>query len=200
MSGKDVRDRGTAAGAALPALPCPARWLSGAGRHRPFLRLPGGDGANAELQELQMFPGSQTSSWLQSWGVLRDLVPQVPPAQWPEHPQMWLGASGHRSLTHTHPPFLGVPQRSCASLSQKKITFAQVSERFSLRQKLLYVKRSPEVGKFTALVAAAAVCDQYNLNFPPKPHFTAISFHHRFHRAGGQQRGAHTCWKIHIYW
>lgn len=67
-----------------------------------------------------MFSGSQTSSWLQSWGVLRDLVPQVPPAQWPEHPQMWLGASGHRSLTHTHPPFLGAPQRSCASLSQKK--------------------------------------------------------------------------------
>lgn len=63
-----------------------------------------------------MFSGSQTSSWLQSWGVLRDLVPQVPPAQWPEHPQMWLGASGHRSLTHTHPHTSTLPGRPSEEL------------------------------------------------------------------------------------
>lgn len=190
---------------ACPALPCPPA-ERGRKRSDPSCgcaALPGWGQSKPEVQQLQMSPVSQTSSWIQSLGVLQGPGAPSPPstvARAFSSVATWPGASGHHSLVHTHPPSQGIPQMSWASLSHKKITFAQASQRFSLRQKLLYVKRSPGVGKFAALVTAAAVCDQYNLNFPPKPHFTAISFHHRFHRAGGQRRGAHTCWKIHIYW
>lgn len=153
----------------------------------------GGHRANAEVQGapspdqgsttvLEMFPMSCLSSWLQSlWSPAGTWSPKSP-----HHDGQSIlscgshGASTYQSLQAPHPHTSTFPRASAECLLHavlpweelgfplhKKITFAQTSERFSLRQKLLYVKRSTGVGKFTALVTATAVCDQYNLNFFP---------------------------------
>lgn len=62
--------------------------------------------ARASTKCWEMFPVSCLSSWLQ--GLRGPAGPQVPPARWPEHPQVWPHGSGPpfttASSTHTHLP------------------------------------------------------------------------------------------------